>query len=88
VPRDKTGNATGNAELTAFLNSPQGKFDAQFKLKELFYSVPDDNLQFAVFSESDFKKYGDMVEPTFMTVETMSIKEGRFTIEFKDSEKK
>ena len=29
-----------------------------------------------------------MVEPVFMTVETMSIKEGRFTIEFKDSEKK
>jgi hypothetical protein len=41
-----------------------------------------------VFSESDFKKYGDMVEPTFMTVETMTIKEGRFTIDFKDSEKK
>jgi len=86
VPRDK--NKTGNAEMTAFLNSPQGKFDAQFKLKEKFFNIPDDEVKFAVFSESDFKKYGDMVEPTFLTVETMAFKGGRFTIEFKDSEKK
>jgi len=54
VPRDK--NKTGNAEMTAFLNSPQGKFDAQFKLKEKFFNIPDDEVKFAVFSESDFKK--------------------------------
>lgn len=29
-----------------------------------------------------------MVEPTFLTVETMAIKDGRFTVEFKDSDKK
>lgn len=41
-----------------------------------------------MFSESDFKKYGDMVEPNFLTVETMAMKDGRFTVEFKDSDKK
>jgi hypothetical protein len=86
VPRDKA--KAGNSAMTDFMNSPQGKFDAQFRLKELFYNVPDDGLQFTVFSESDFKKYGDMVEPKFLTVETITLKEGRLMIDFKDSEKK
>lgn len=94
----KGSNGKGGATS---LSSPQDQFNAQFAFKDQFLNLADDDITFTLLTESEFKKAETLADasegdtpsenefnPTFLKVESIAFKNGKMTLEFKDSEKK